>query len=130
MPLSLFFIRKDPSEQIHDKTGVLQNLVNIVGRQVPVVCGANVVHRHVGEEPFDGEWINFRIQIILNEFFRSLDERPGRSKVLHSVSVSKSLALQKTVPRLPLLNPSKGNGVQSITVATTPFIGICRTGIT
>jgi len=31
---------------------------------------------------------------------------------------------QKTVPHLPLSNLTQGNGVQTITAVTTPFIGI------
>lgn len=119
VPLVLF----DLPEQPHHQITMIDGVGSVVDSKVPIARWAQVMMEHIDVKRFDFFHINVIAQEIVYDFFGA--KCSHCLLVVHIVWLER-FAQQRTVPHLPLLNPTQGNGVQSITVATTPFIGIHR----
>lgn len=78
-------MRENAIQELQHETSVLDHAINVLGRRVPVGRGTDVVQDHFGEQSLDGEQVDFVFAVILDEFFRRLNEWPG--KVLPGGSV-------------------------------------------
>lgn len=90
---------------------------------IPFVGWPQIVKKHIVQNVLQFHKIN----IVIQEIFEQLECRVITALLVkigvHSYQVDDEMQ-QKTVPHLPLSNPSKGNGAYPGSVVTAPFFAV------